>query len=341
MNIRTDKKHLKRIFTKAAKIGFGSGLAIVIAHFLGLKYEIFAGTITLLTILTTKLETIRLSIYRVATFFYTVLVCYLIMNFFGSGWLEYGLFMFAMVLFCEFMGWGATISVNAVIGAHFFSESDMSPGFIANEFQLLLIGMVIAVGLSFISSNYIRKREVVRHMEYVEGHMKEILDHLASYLRKEPAAEGQHVWHDINQFEHQLKNFIQDACEYNNNSFSDHPEYYVDYFEMRLMQIDVLHLLHAEMRRMRAMPEQAAVVAEVIDYIGECIGKMNALDLQFEKLEATLAHFKTQPLPVTRDEFENRAVLYHVLMDIDDFLLIKKNFVDELDEKHINETFIK
>ena len=40
-----------------------------------------------------------------------------------------------------------------------------------------------------------------------------------------------------------------------------------------------------------------------------------------------------QSLPKDRQEFENRAILYHILMDIEEFLLLKKRFVETLDEK--------
>ena len=66
MNLIKDKKRLKRICNKSLKIAIGSGLAIILANLLNLKYDIFAGTITLLTILTTKWETIRLSLYRMS-----------------------------------------------------------------------------------------------------------------------------------------------------------------------------------------------------------------------------------------------------------------------------------
>jgi uncharacterized membrane protein YgaE (UPF0421/DUF939 family) len=46
--------------------------------------------------------------------------------------------------------------------------------------------------------------------------------------------------------------------------------------------------------------------------------------------EALLVKFKESSLPVTRDEFENRAVLYIILMDIRIFLKMKERFVDSL-----------
>lgn len=339
MNLVKDKKRFRRICSKSLKIAVGSGLAIILANLLNLKYDIFAGTITLLTILTTKWETIRLSFYRMVTFVFSVVVCFLVFNHLGGGWLEYGIFVLIMVFFCEALGWGATISVNAVVGAHFFTEADFSLQFILNEFLLLLIGIVIAVVLSLYSNNRGTQKKVLRDMQYVEENLKGILLHMADYLRKEPLKHS--VWDDINELEEKIKDYIQDAYEYNNNSFSRHPEYYIDYFEMRLLQIDELHSLHYEMRKMQSMPEQAEIVAEFVDFVSESIGKMQVLDVQLDRLYNILEHMKTQELPKSREEFECRSILYHVLMDLEDFLLIKKRFVDELDEKYLNETFIK
>ena len=95
------------------------------------------------------------------------------------------------------------------------------------------------------------------------------------------------------------------------------------------------------MRKMQSMPEQAEIIAGFVDFVSESIGKMLVLDAQLERLYDILDHIKTQELPKTRQEFESRAILYHVLMDMEDFLLIKKRFVDNLDEQYKGETFIK
>ena len=40
-------------------------------------------------------------------------------------------------------------------------------------------------------------------------------------------------------------------------------------------------------------------------------------------------------LPMTREECEGRALLYHILMDLEEFLVYKKRFVNGLDEKKL------
>lgn len=42
-----------------------------------------------------------------------------------------------------------------------------------------------------------------------------------------------------------------------------------------------------------------------------------------------------EELPKTREEFENRAVLYHILMDLQDFLRYKADFVSKLNQEQL------
>lgn len=47
-----------------------------------------------------------------------------------------------------------------------------------------------------------------------------------------------------------------------------------------------------------------------------------------EELQQVFDQMKQQPLPKDREEFESRAILYHVLLDLEDFLLAKQRFTD-------------
>ena len=67
------------------------------------------------------------------------------------------------------------------------------------------------------------------------------------------------------------------------------------------------------------------------DYVVE----VNSPDIQLDKLQELFEEFKNHPLPKDHEEFETRAVLYHILMYIEDFLLYKKRFVDNLNENQL------
>lgn len=114
----------KKIGMQALKIAIGSSLAIYIANLLGLKYSLAAGSVALLTMVTTKWKTVKLSLTRVATFVISVLMALIIFSTVDSEWLAYGIYVFFVVIIAEIIGWGATISVNALIGMHFLEVRD-------------------------------------------------------------------------------------------------------------------------------------------------------------------------------------------------------------------------
>ena len=101
---------------------------------------------------------------------------------------------------------------------------------------------------------------------------------------------------------------------------------------MRLEQFRILHRLHGEIKRVRSIPQQAAVVAEYLEYLSGYVVELNAPEKQIERLEALLEDMRRQELPATREEFESRAILYHVLMDLQDFLECKVRFVSGLND---------
>ena len=326
-----DTKKYKKIALKGLKIALGSSVAIYIATLLNLDYAISAGTITLLTIVSTKWDTVKLSLFRVITLFVTIFAAWVIFTHIPNAWLAYGVFVFLVVIFCETLGWGATISVNAVVGAHLLSEMQFNLDFIINEGLLVLIGITLAVVLNLFNDNKHSKKELVTHMRQVETRLQSLLRELAQYLNNQEMPRS--VWDDIIQLEKNIREYIKDAREYQDNTFSSHPGYYIDYFGMRLQQCTVLHNLHYEMKKIRSMPAQAEIIAEYILYMSDYVVEINLPVNQLKRLNEIFEDMKKEPLPKSRDEFESRAILYHILMDLEDFLVFKRRFVDKLNEK--------
>ena len=57
-------------------------------------------------------------------------------------------------------------------------------------------------------------------MRHVERQMQEILEELAGYLKQQVI--GEHVWRDISALEKDLEEFVEQAVEYQNNTFHSH-----------------------------------------------------------------------------------------------------------------------
>ena len=325
------KKRWEIALMQAAKIAVGSSAAICIAEAMHLEYAASAGSIALLTIVATKWETVKLSVLRVITFAMSVVLAWLTITQLRSEWIAYGVFVFLVTMICEALGWKSAISVNAVIGTHFLTERNFSMDFILNEFALVVIGISLAFVLNLFHNNSTRKREIIENMRYTEQRLKKILMAVAAYLSNMKLQIN--VWDDLAELEQKLQEFVRDSYDYQNNTFHSHPGYYIDYFEMRLNQCHILHNLHYEMRKIREMPAQANQIAEYLVYLAEFVVEKNAPDDQIQKLEDIFGAMKKEPLPVSREEFESRAILYHILMDLEEFLVFKKNFVEGLNEE--------
>lgn len=307
----------------------GSSCAMFLAQYLELEYATSAGIIALLTLVTTKLETLRLSVYRLITFAITVILTCVIFQYIDSMWVAYGVFIFIVVFLSELVGWKATISVNAVIGTHYISTLDFSWGFMLNELQLVLIGIGVAIVLNFFTRNSGTEKRLIHNMEYSELHLRGILEELVRYLNCEQT--GAHVWRDMEELEQNIEHFIEQACEYNNNTFHRNGDYYERYFEMRLMQVGILHNLHYELRKMRSMPKEAKIIAEFMQDLTEHVVARNNPRRQILDLELAFEDLIRNDLPNDVEELEGRAKLYHILMDLEEFLMHKMRFVEAVE----------
>ncbi len=322
------KRKLRKTILLAFKIAVGSGTAIYIAEALHLEYAVSAGTVTLLALLATKWETIKFSFIRLGTFFFTAFMVFLLVPRMHSEWVAYGVIVFVLVFLSDMMGWRATLSVNAVITAHYITGQDFSAAFFRNEFMLVFIGSGIAFVLNLFHLNRSQKKHLMDGIRYVEETMQGDLRELADYLLKEQMSHS--VWEDIRTLEKKLRKFMEEAGEYQDNTFESHHDYYEDYFAMRLDQCRMLDSLHYEMKRIRSMPKQAGVIAEYIRYLADYVVEKNVPEKQMEKLNGIFADMKKEELPKSREEFESRALLYHILMDLEEFLKYKQAFVENL-----------
>ena len=320
----------RKLLLQTTKIAVGSSAAIYVAESMGLQYGASAGSIALLTLVTTKWETVKLSLYRVFTFGIAVALAAATIGMMESEWIAYGIYIFFLVGFCRIVGMYATVSVNAVIGTHFLQEGDFSYAFIWNEFLLVCIGITAALILNLFYDYGTQKKNLIRNQRETEKRLQLIMAELAAYMSGKRMQIN--VWERIRELEADLEAFIRDAYEYQDNTFHSHPGYYIDYFEMRARQLNILHNLHNEMRKIRRMPAQAKVVANFMLYLPDYVIELNSPEKQIRRLGQIFADMKNEPLPETREEFESRAVLYHILMDLEEFLLVKRRFVNGLDE---------
>lgn len=314
----------RRMALKALKIAVGSCIAIVLAELLQLQYATSAGIVTLLTVQNTKKDTLRLAVDRLWSFLLSIVLIFLCLHIPGAGWVGFGVYILLMVVSCSFLDWQGTISVNAVMGTHYMMSVDYSLPFVLNEFLLIVIGTTVALILNWkMPSNQKTIREDILR---IEDSMQQVLRELAAYLSGDH--DSDHIWFDLDKLEEHLHQGLERAREQAGNTLSEADLYYIEYMEMRMQQCAMLQTLRSRVQRMCSMPKQAEVVSQYLEYLAQYVHEENIPDKQIEKLQQVFGQMKLEELPKDREEFENRAILYHVLMDLEEFLFVKQRFVE-------------
>lgn len=356
-------KQVKPLFL--FKIAIGSAVSIWLAGSMGLLYSPSAGIITLLTIQNTKRETLSVAIRRLAAFLTAVVTVYAVFSLMGYTSVAFGVFILFFVGLCFLLDIKDGISMNAVLMTHFLIEKHLDLTLIGNEVMLLLIGMGIGVLINMIMPNH--KARLRREQTALEEDMKLVLLSLADTLRNKEAClmqsqadneacgngntleeynsvagKTEHMTNNsveltdsFARLNTMLEELLKKAYEEAGNTILNQTRYLISYLEMRKLQVEVLYQIRENILTIPVVLRQSLPIAEFIEHTAASFHELNNAIGLLSELQALKQYFKKEKLPVTREEFEFRATLYQILKELEYFLLLKRNFVLELEKKNM------
>lgn len=324
---------------KILKTAVGAGIAIVLAEAVGLRFAASAGVITLLSIQDTKRETIRVVFRRLISFGIAMVLSFFCFRIFGYGAFAVAIFLLFFAAICIGAGMQEGISVNTVLMTHFLSEQTMSWSGVANELGLLLVG----AGIGVILNLYIpgKKKVIKITQRQIEERMKSVLEGMECVLvQKNPAElkEGRtHLAREISLLGQELADGEKNAYLDMENRLLSDTKYYIRYMSMRRNQEVVFKRIQESLRYLHMVPSQAGEIAALTGRIRASLHEHNNAIGLLEDVKSVKGFMETQPLPGERDEFESRAVLFGILLELEQFLRIKKEFVEQLTEAEIRQ----
>lgn len=313
---------LKEHILMGVKVALGAAAAIGLAMLLGLEYASTAGIITVLSIMGTKRETLRIARGRLLAVLCAggiAFVCYRLLGFTLAGFAAY-LFAFAVV--CYACRWAYALPMASVLVSHFLSAGSMGWPQLANEALLFLIG----TGMGILVNLHLRADEEAmrRHLRAVDELMRAAMHALSR--RTEGESEARLLLAALGR---ELTAAEQLAVDNADNTFGDAPLYPVRYVQMRANQLKILRQIASAMADVAAETPQCAEVCALIARVAEEYSRENDVSALLDAAQTVMADMRTQALPVSREEFESRAVLYYVLLRVEDFLLLKRQFYEE------------
>lgn len=319
---------------KIVKIAGGTLLSILLAEQLGLNYAASAGVITLLSIHDTKRETFRVMGKRMAAFLMALLLAPVCFYWLGYRPAAVGLFLLLFTPACTFLRMQEGISVSTVLLTHFLSEGSMSWGNIVNEILLLLVG----VGVGMVMNLYIpgRKRLIRLEQHRIEEQFRLLLANMAGILDSGTGAADFPEYQDgFAVLEEMLEQGERDAYRDMENRLLNDTRYYLSYMALRKSQLMVLCRIQFHLGWSRSFPVQASDISALFASVSRSFHEYNNAEGLLDELEQVKMQMRQQPLPVTREEFEARAVLFQILLELEQFLIMKREFVKGLSRQDI------
>lgn len=331
------RKHLKNHLIKSIKIALAALLAIFLAGELGFQSSATAGIITILSIQNTKRETLRTVLRRGAAYGSALLIAAICFRLLGYTLVAFAVYLLLFAFFCMVVGLQEGITTAAVLISHFLNAGNMGPGMLWNETGLFIIGS----GIGILINLHLRRKDAdfERLAQVVDDQIKDILRRMAQWLpNPHRACDRVHRFEDLDDAIQQVKLC---AVANKNNSFLDRGNYELDYIRMREQQAVVLKGIYANIMQIGFLPTQAQAVADFLTELEQAYHKYNTVTEYLDRLEQLSEQMRREELPKTREEFEARAILYYVLLQLEELLWIKRRFVLEYEEKYVEREGVK
>lgn len=315
-------------YLKILKITIGCVLAMYFAYLLELEFYTACGIITILTILDTKKETLSSALKRVISFALSLLIAFIVFNLFAFDIFTFGLFILIFAGISYLLKINDHIVVNSVLITHFLSFKVMGYYEVRNEVLLMFIGGGIGVLLNLYMPSMIK---IIKNDQLIiEAKMKEILIQFGDRIIG--VGKRASLIDELGRF---VGEAVQRAEENADNRLFDDVKYYLNYMKMRYEQIIILESISNDIDNLNYVYSQSHIMSDFMKEISESFHEHNNAASLLERLDKLKEQFKLDNLPQDRNEFENRAILYQILLSLERFLLIKRYFVFSLSEKEL------
>lgn len=307
----------------AAKISAGCAASIIISTVLSLKYSATAGLITVLSIQTTKKETAEIALKRLVSFVIAMILAFLCFRFLGYTTAAFSVYLFFFILFCGLFKAQSAIVPVSVLTAHILSEKQFNPEILLNEFLLLFTGAGVGVLLNL----YLRRdtRKMAQYRSAVDDEIRAIIGRMSDrVLMSDKSDYTGDCFMRLDKYISAAKNL---AALNSSNTLLNTDSYDTLYLEMREKQIVILHEMYKSVKGMNTTPEQSEIISALLKKINEEYHENNNVSTLLEETDRIILEMKKQKMPQTREEFENRASLYNLMIRTREFLAIKNMFM--------------
>ena len=313
---------MKYIYNLAFKMAISATIALIIGNILGLQYATVGAVIAILSIQDTRKKALIISYKRIVACSIGILISVILYSVLGNGALIFGLFLIILIPITSRLKTQEGMVPAVVLSTHFLVANHITIALIFNEILLMIIGIGVAAIANIFMPSLEDKFKYDK--DWIEEHYRIIISKMSKSLITHTVDINEQKL--INEVEKKLYESKETAYKIVNNNFFKSSSYYTDYINMRINQFDIIKRMRVHFQRFNIPVEQMNIMADFTLCVAENISEMNNCKSLLRDLDILRNEFKKMELPKTREEFESRAQLLQFLNDMEEFLLIKRNF---------------
>lgn len=308
------KKHL----LPTLKMTLAAILTILLANVLSLKYAATAGVISLLSIQSTKRESFYMAYKRIAISVFGLLLSSFLFWILGFEVYVFGLFLLVFIPLAYLFKMSEGIVVASVLVTHVLIEENFH--ILINEFAILIIPVTVALFINLYMPN--SEKTLMQKEAQIDQMIGAFLSDLSSSLQNRRLD----LKSKYTKIDTLIKETMKVAQAYQSNLLFNNATYHLNYLFMRSTQLQYLKRITDYLIRITNTYPVTLQIASFTDALSHDIGYVDKATPRLEELKQMREGMKTMALPIDREEFENRAMLYQVLNELEEFLEVKIAF---------------
>nr|WP_255437675.1 aromatic acid exporter family protein [Thalassobacillus sp. CUG 92003] len=312
---------LVKIGYRTIKTALGTPLAIWIAQILQLDNFASAGILTILCIQVTRKRSYLSAWHRFAACLIAMLYSFVFFELVGYHPLAIGLMLFFFIPTTVWLKITPGIVTSSVIILHLYGSQGITFATVFNELQLIIVGIGTALLLNVYMPSLERKLE--EYQADLEDNFSVILQEIAKYLRDgNQSWSGRELTDTADLLEEAQSLAFRDV---ENHLLRGHNAFY-HYFHMRHKQFEILERMLPLVTRLSGSYHHSNRIAAFLEELSEGVHPGNTAVIYLQEIKDLRQQFRDAPLPESREEFEERASLFHLLHEIEQYLIIKRSF---------------
>ncbi|WP_462224895.1 aromatic acid exporter family protein [Alkalibacterium sp.] len=310
---------------RTIKMVLATLLSIFAAQVFQLEHALAAGIIAILSLLDTKRASFITAVKRTASTVAAFLIATIVFYIMGFTVWAFGVYLAVYVPVAYKFDLQIGIAPASVLVTHFMGANSIALVWQINGMGLMLLGAAGALIINLWMPSYLSELEESK--EQIDDKLRYILKVISFKLAGEnPSDRLKELLYDL---ENQLVDSKQKALNEYDNQLFNKEDYIVRYLEMRQIQINILKRMLYSLQNITLETSQAHTLAELYKETAEQLNEKNTGLALLEKISLLYREFRKSDLPKNRDEFENRAVLFQLLHEIEAFIEIKRQFFVE------------